>query len=121
MQWPMLSEVNCKFQQNSFRYPRLLHAGNTELLILQKSALCGENRKKNDLGGLEGVAAQKMLQITSFRGGSGWTLGKICSPKEWLGIGTGCPGRWWSHHPWNSSRNMEMWQRGFSGLVGIVG
>ena len=48
MQWPMLSEVNCKFQQNSFRYPRLLHAGNTELLILQKSALCGKNKKKND-------------------------------------------------------------------------
>ena len=34
------------------------------------------------------------------RGGSDWILGKIYSPKEWLGAGTSCPGRWWSHHPW---------------------
>jgi len=25
------------------------------------------------------------------RGGSSWILGKISSPKEWLGIGAGCP------------------------------
>ena len=24
---------------------------------------------------------------------------------------TGCPGRWWSHHPWRCWRDMEMWQR----------
>jgi len=22
------------------------------------------------------------------------------SYEEWSGIGTGCPGKWWSHHPW---------------------
>jgi len=33
-------------------------------------------------------------------------LGTISLPKEWSGIGTGCPGRWWSHHPWKCSKNM---------------
>ena len=32
-------------------------------------------------------------------GGSGQILGKTYSQKEWWGIGTGCPGGWWSHHP----------------------
>jgi len=27
-------------------------------------------------------------------------LEEICLLKEWSGIGTGCPGRWSSHHPW---------------------
>lgn len=31
--------------------------------------------------------------------------GKISSLKEWLSIGTGFPGRWWSHHPWKCSEN----------------
>jgi len=26
--------------------------------------------------------------------------------KEWSGIGTGCPGKWWSHHPWRCSKNV---------------
>ena len=38
-----------------------------------------------------------------------WILGKIYSQKEWWGVGTGCPGRWWSHHPWRSSRKGQMW------------
>jgi len=25
---------------------------------------------------------------------------------EWSGIGTGCPGQWWSPHPWRGSDNM---------------
>ena len=40
------------------------------------------------------------------KGGSGWTLGKISSPKEWLDTGMGCLGRWWSHHPWRCSRTI---------------
>jgi len=32
-------------------------------------------------------------------GGLGWILGKFFSPKGLLNIGTGCPGKWWSHHP----------------------
>jgi len=24
----------------------------------------------------------------------------------WSGIGTGCPGRWWSPHPWRCLKNM---------------
>jgi len=30
---------------------------------------------------------------------SGWISGEIASPEEQLGIGTGCPGGWLSHHP----------------------
>jgi len=26
--------------------------------------------------------------------------------EEWSGTGTGCPGRWWSHHPWRCSKNV---------------
>jgi len=33
-------------------------------------------------------------------------LGEISSLKEWSGIGPGCPGRWWSHHPWRHSKNV---------------
>jgi len=29
--------------------------------------------------------------------------------KEWSGIGTGCPGKWWSPHPWSGSKNVQMW------------
>jgi len=26
--------------------------------------------------------------------------------KEWSGIRVGCPGRWWSPHPWRCSKYM---------------
>jgi len=28
---------------------------------------------------------------------------------EWSGIGTGCPGKCWSHHPWRCSKNTLIW------------
>ena len=42
------------------------------------------------------------------RGGSGWMLGKNSSPKEWWCTETGCPGKWWSHHPWRCPRNVDV-------------
>jgi len=33
-------------------------------------------------------------------------LGKISFLKEWTGTGTGCPGRWWSRHPWRCLKNV---------------
>jgi len=36
--------------------------------------------------------------------------GKISLLKEWSGFGTGCPGSWWSHHPWRHSKTVWMWQ-----------
>ena len=48
----------------------------------------------------------------STSGGASWVLGEISPLKEWSGIGMGCPGRWWSHHPWKRSRNMEAWHLG---------
>jgi len=44
--------------------------------------------------------------LMSFLGDSGWTLGNTTSLKEWSGMGTGCPERWWSHWPWRCSRNV---------------
>jgi len=45
------------------------------------------------------------------RRGPDWILGTISS-QEWWCTGTGCPGRWWSHHPWRCSRNIEVWYWG---------
>jgi len=50
--------------------------------------------------GCEGMAS------SCIKGGLDWMLGNISSPKEWSGTGMGCPGRWWSHHPWRCSRNV---------------
>jgi len=35
-----------------------------------------------------------------------WILGKISFLKEWSDIGTGCPGKWWSPHPWRCSKEV---------------
>ena len=40
------------------------------------------------------------------QGGLGWMLGSTSLPKGLLSIGTGCPGRWWSHHPWRSLKDV---------------
>jgi len=34
---------------------------------------------------------------------------KISLLQEWSGIGPGCPGQWWSPHPWRGSKNVWMW------------
>ena len=47
-----------------------------------------------------------LMASSCIRGGLGWILGKISLLKEWSGIGTGCPGRWWSHHSWRCSKNV---------------
>jgi len=37
-------------------------------------------------------------------------------------IGMGCPGKWWSHHPWRYLHDLEIWCLGtwFSGGLGSV-
>jgi len=45
------------------------------------------------------------MALRCARGGSDWILGNISSQKEWSSIGTGCPGKRWSHHPWRCSRS----------------
>mgnify|MGYP001856499587 CR=1 FL=1 len=62
----------------------------------------------------------EVMALSSTWGYSGWILGKISSQNEWWGSGTGCPGRWWSHHPWRCSRTVWMWHWG-TWLVGMVG
>lgn len=51
-----------------------------------------------------------------------WNLGcsgKISSWKRLLSIGKGCPGEWWSPHPWRYSRKDWMWCSGLDDKVGI--
>jgi len=37
-------------------------------------------------------------------------------------VGTGCPGKWWSHHPWRCSNNVWIWHfRTWFGRHGGVG
>ena len=38
-------------------------------------------------------------------------IGKTFSLREWSGTGMGCPGRWWSRHPWQRSRGL--WMRSY--------
>jgi len=40
------------------------------------------------------------------REGLNWVLGKITLLKELWSIGTGCPGKWYSHHPWRCSKDV---------------
>ena len=49
---------------------------------------------------------------TMRRGGSDWILGKISLLQEWSGTGPGCPGQWWSPHPWRGSKTVWLWHLG---------
>lgn len=49
------------------------------------------------------------MASSSFRGGSGLTLGRISSLKGWVSIKTGHPGKWWSHCVWKCSINVWVW------------
>jgi len=49
------------------------------------------------------------MASSCVRGGLGSILGKISVLKERSGIGPGCPGQWWSPHPWRASENVWMW------------
>jgi len=52
------------------------------------------------------------MASSCIRGGLDWILGKISLLKEWSGIGTVYPGKWWSYHPWRPSKNMWVWHFG---------
>jgi len=53
------------------------------------------------------------------QGGLDWILGKISLLKERSDIVTGCPRKWWSHHPWRCSNMCRCGTSGH-GLVGMV-
>jgi len=51
-------------------------------------------------------------RMSCVRGYLDCTLGKISLLKEWSSIGPGCPGNWWTHHPWRCSKNLQTWHFG---------
>ena len=60
----------------------------------------------------EGSRAQGLVGI----------LGKISSQKGLRSSGTGCPGKWWRHHPWRELKDVQTWRcgTGFSGGLGSM-
>ena len=52
------------------------------------------------------VGITQPSNLSTSRGGSGWTLGNTTSLKEWSGTGMDCPERWWSHQLRRCSRNV---------------
>jgi len=54
------------------------------------------------------VIGQEVMALGCARKHSGWILATISPEKEWRGIETGCPGRWWS-------RCLQMWRCGPAG------
>jgi len=77
-----------------------------------------------DIGFFSQVTAIGWEQMTlSFaQGGWGRILEPISSQKEQWDIGTGCLGKWWSHHLWKCWRAMQIWHwvsgHGGNGLAG---
>ena len=71
------------------------------------------------------ICCQNRNIYMASRGSLGWILGKMSTPKEWSGIGTGCPGRWWSHCAWRklgdeAHGDMVLWARWRWAGVGLA-
>ena len=85
------------------------------------AVVCKAHLKKKDLC-LEVLQYTTETEVTSDRmrgnglklcqGGLDWILGNFSLLKEWSGSGTGCPGKWLSHHPWTCSEKVQMWHFG---------
>lgn len=57
----------------------------------------------------EHVACIRNSEANRTREGLGQTLGKISSLKGLSNIGTGCPRKWFNHHPWWYLKDVQMW------------
>ena len=55
------------------------------------------------------MIGQEETASSCARAGSDWILAKISSPKGLSSIGTSCPGKWLSHHPWRHFKDLWMW------------
>lgn len=49
---------------------------------------------------------KKHISGAKHPGTSAWLHNTLY--QVWSGIGTGCPKRWWSHHPWRHLRDVEL-------------
>ena len=58
------------------------------------------------------VIRQEEMVSSCSRGGLGWILGNISSLKGLSSAGTGCAGKWLSHHPWRYLKDVHVVLRG---------
>ncbi|KAK4809894.1 hypothetical protein QYF61_023381 [Mycteria americana] len=55
------------------------------------------------------VTGREEMASSCARGDLDWILGNFTSPKGLSSIGPGCPGQWWSRHPWRYLK--AVWMR----------
>lgn len=79
-------------------------SGETLLFYNYLKGDCGKVSSPNQL-----VTGQGKMASSCTAGELGLIYRRISSPNEWLSIGTGSLGKWWSLHPWKCSKNEYMW------------
>jgi len=103
-----------KSDEDRLREPGLFSLEKRRLrgdLIALHSCLKGEGSEAG-VGLSSQVTSDRMRGDGLRRGKFRLGIRKNVFMKEWSGLGAECPGRWWGHRPWRSSKTVWMWHLG---------